>query len=388
MPARASGRLLLLAAAVAAAALLLASPSPSWARSLSQVAAEDDATTEAPGGNETAAGGNSSDVDLGPWKQGTNFSVPVTAKAFRFGASGQNVTLAENFCGYGPLSSPYVVGISPDSPLTKRLPLSGCGACLEVVCAAGSPACVHPDATDASLTPASAPGPTDAEAASNVLAPGRLLLRVADQCRTCGPLDLNLHYDAFAQLADTRVGVANLTYRYVTCPSLGRKISVYVNAFRPSEGGWLRLSVRDVAGDGLAEVAITRCPRAGPSPSPSPRDGGAASPAGSAAGRGGGGSAAGGIGGGGGLTPGCAGTLRGPSWRIMQNTVGAQWEYAGLPRLPFDLRLTDVAGQEIIVWNAITNTTAPAVYETHAQFAPPPPPGAEEEGVYTGPNGR
>ncbi len=49
--------------------------------------------------------------------------------------STQNVTLANNYCGYGPLSSPYVVGISPDSPLAKRLPLSGCGACIEVVCA-------------------------------------------------------------------------------------------------------------------------------------------------------------------------------------------------------------------------------------------------------------
>lgn len=46
----------------------------------------------------------------------------------------QAVTLANNSCGYGPLTSPYIAGVSPDSPLANLRPQSGCGTCLQVVC--------------------------------------------------------------------------------------------------------------------------------------------------------------------------------------------------------------------------------------------------------------
>ncbi|PNW78064.1 hypothetical protein CHLRE_10g462816v5 [Chlamydomonas reinhardtii] len=449
---------------------------------------------------------------LGAWSDpNANFTVPVTARAFRFGAAGEAVTLPTNHCGYGPLTSPYVAGISPASPLAQRLAQAGCGVCLEVACAEGSPGCLVPSAAAALSPPSSHWGsPEVAAATSNVLAPGRLLLQVADTCNSCDPLDLNLHTDAWTRLADPARGSVNVTYRRVSCPALGRNLSVYVSGLRTSEGGWLRLSARDVAGDGLAEVAIAHCPRlaaaapeasapaaaeaaaaAAPEAStpaaaaavgpaaPAPKvdaadqpaaakvfggaptaielalaqlaaagqqrasgaeaaEGGSSSSSGGSSSGGGGSSNAGsptpaaenttpapesssasstggnssgssgnsgsssssngtsgtssnsnvygtgfgggvtslsaggggGGGGGGGLTPGCAGTLRGPSWRVMQNTVGASWEFSGLPRLPLDLRLTDVAGREIIVWGAIPGDTAPALYGTHAQFPP------------------
>lgn len=38
-------------------------------------------------------------------------------------------------------------------------------------------------------------------------------------------------------------------------------MSVYVDEYRASAGGWLRLALRDVAGPGLAQVALAHCPR-------------------------------------------------------------------------------------------------------------------------------
>ncbi len=110
----------------------------------------------------------------------------------------------------------------------------------------------------------------------------------------------------------------------------GQNISIYVSAFRPGQGGWVRLSALNVAGNGLAEAAIAHCPRPLAASASAYDTGGASA--------------------GGGLVPGCQGTLRGPSWRVMRNTVGAQWEFSGLPSLPLDLRLTDVDGREIIAW--------------------------------------
>lgn len=49
-------------------------------------------------------------------------------------ARAQAVTLANNSCGFGPLTSPYIAGVSPDSPLANLRPQSGCGTCLQVVC--------------------------------------------------------------------------------------------------------------------------------------------------------------------------------------------------------------------------------------------------------------
>ncbi|PNH04335.1 hypothetical protein TSOC_009509 [Tetrabaena socialis] len=307
-------------------------------------------------GAPTTPANSSGQGDLGGWAGGSpDLSVPVVASAFRFGTAG-------------------AVGVSPNSPLVRLTPQSGCGTCLEVVCSKPSTACVNPAAN----TLPSAVSNDTANATSNVLSPGRLILTVADTCLSCGPLDLNLHADAFAKLANPAVGIINVTYRQIPCPSFGRNMSVYVSAFRASQGGYLRLSVRDVASDGLAEVAVAHCPR------PQDDDGGAdvtgsgdtaansgATPTGvsstgvtrtaDATSRSGG------------LIPGCAGTLRGPIWRVMDNSVGAAWEYSGLPRLPLDLRLTGVGGQELIVWNAITNTTAPAVYRTRNQFSPVDP---------------
>ncbi|PNH04330.1 hypothetical protein TSOC_009510 [Tetrabaena socialis] len=333
-----------------------------------------------PAATGNATTGNSTDGAGAVWAGDS----PVSARAFRFGTVGDKATLADNSCGFGPRTSAYTVGVSPNSSLVKLRPQSGCGTCLEVVCAEPSSACVNPSAT--TLPPVAANATADySNATSNVLSPGRIILTVADTCLSCAPLDLNIHADAYQQLADPTVGIIGVTYRPVPCPSFGRNMSVYVSEFRASEGGYLRLSVRDVASDGLAEVAVAHCPRATDNETTPaaaagtrgiPADSSAASDqAASKAGAANLPSASGGTratrtaGRGGGLIPGCAGTLRGPIWRVMDNTAGAAWEYSGLPRLPLDLRLTGVGGQELILWNAITNTTAPAVYRTRAQFS-------------------
>jgi hypothetical protein len=56
------------------------------------------------------------------------------------------------------------------------------------------------------------------------VSPGRLVVSVADSCLTCGALDLNLHADAFAQLATpaaAATGALAVRYRVVACPAFG-----------------------------------------------------------------------------------------------------------------------------------------------------------------------
>ncbi|KAG2482427.1 hypothetical protein HYH03_018631 [Edaphochlamys debaryana] len=313
-----------------------------------------------PQGRRTAA--NATAASLGAWAAAdANLSVPVSGRALRFGASGENTTLSNGFCSYGPLTSPYIAGISPASPLALRRPQQGCGTCLEVVCAAGALGCLHPTVTSPpSLDPANpryAAGSLDAS--SPVLGPGRLLLRVVDSCDACGALELNLHADAFAALAEPSVGKFNVTYRAVACPSFGLNMSLFLSAYRRSAGGYLRLAVRDVAGDGgLAEVALAHCPRQG-DVSSTGQDAVAAATQAARTQRERavvqGANTEGVV-----APPTCPGGLYSPMWRVMDSASGAAWEYSGLPRsYPLDLRLTDPGGRVVLLWNAIPNTTVP-----------------------------
>lgn len=39
----------------------------------------------------------------------------------------------------------------------------------------------------------------------------------------------------------------------------------------------------------------------------------------------------------------------GAAWRTLDNTLGAQWEYNGLPALPLDIKAMDSDGNEVLM---------------------------------------
>lgn len=212
--------------------------------------------------------------------------------------------LVEGACGYGPFdinSYPNwrVAAISPNNPLaasTTRQPKIGCGACFELQCIGST--C-----------------PSDAEEIDP------LVVMVADSCPGCTPNQLVIPYSIFrGTLANSpSVGTATVRYRQVDCAPLG-PIVIDVDTYRPTQGGYLRLSLKSVAGSGALESVELR---------------------------GSGDSEA--------------------AWLPMENTYGAKWEMSNLPDVPMDIRITSDDGTVLVQEGAIDEVRT-GEFATSVQF--------------------
>lgn len=63
------------------------------------------------------------------------------------------------------------------------------------------------------------------------------------------PQQVNLHVFGFEMLAASDLGKVSIRYRLVACQPVD-PITIHVDAYRVSGGGWLRLALKSVAGDG------------------------------------------------------------------------------------------------------------------------------------------
>ncbi|KAI7843723.1 hypothetical protein COHA_002621 [Chlorella ohadii] len=216
-----------------------------------------------------------------------------TAVPFGGPADGQDPHVASGglvsgSCGYGQLSQqdwPHwaAVAVSPSSFLSAngtRHPLLGCGACLELRC--------DPRPGFEGRCPANPDG-------SSAIA------LVTDTCKDCPPSKLTLHYLAFQQkLANPDQGELGIRFRLVECPVPGN-IVADIDTYRAAAGGYIRLSLENVAGTGALEsVEIRKSPMAGDRLS-----------------------------------------LAGTSWTRMTNSWGSKWELS--PELSMLVHYLDVA---------------------------------------------
>ncbi|KAK9841723.1 hypothetical protein WJX74_010883 [Apatococcus lobatus] len=188
-------------------------------------------------------------------------------------------------CGYGtfdPATYPFnaLLSISSASPLVAKLPSSGCGACFQLSCA-DEVACAK------NSTPQVA--------------------TVIDSCPSCGPLTTT--QTVFTKLFLASLGRAQAQLQQVDCEPPGG-VSFRLIDYRPSAGGFLKFSVKNVAGSGgLSGVAVK----------------GSASPS--------------------------------AAFIPMTNTYGAVWELSNLPPPPLDIQLTNAQGQSLVA-RSVINTQA------------------------------
>ncbi|KAL6756412.1 hypothetical protein V8C86DRAFT_80197 [Haematococcus lacustris] len=237
-------------------------------------------------------------------------------------------------CGYGPLPlatwpKQYVAAVSSVNPLATGFPMEGCGACLRVVCTDPRPGvcrAVSPAFTAADVDANTTSAPQDGALSAG---PSSLVVQVVERCTTCGPAGIALHAAAFDQLiaAPQTDGVA-VSYLRVPCRPPGN-MKLRIIEMRRSDGGYIKLAIMDVNGFGeLVEVELARSglqfafPRAG------------------------------------------------SIWRKCENTVGAVWEYSGLPAngVGMDMRVTDATGQDVNIRDAIPANATAGEYPLLGQF--------------------
>ncbi|KAF8063780.1 EXPA32 [Scenedesmus sp. PABB004] len=253
-------------------------------------------------------------------------------------SAGWPAAIPAGACGYGPLVNAAtakpgykVVGLDPASPFAKRA-MGGCGMCLEVTC------------NDSEMCDSTAP----------------IVAQVVDRCAECAPLQVNLNARAFAELAPLDLGNVAVQYREVPCPFAGG-IVVSVDAYRITGGGWVRLTLKNVAGAGdITSVGFQsaarvrrrrrrrgtgRAARAAPA-APAAPTAPAAPPTAPRA---------------------QAGTPTGV-WRPMKNTFGAAWEASMLPALPLSLNVTNARGESVVLSSVITKAGALGEFPTTANF--------------------
>ncbi|KAI3436575.1 hypothetical protein D9Q98_005991 [Chlorella vulgaris] len=196
---------------------------------------------------------------------------------------------AQAACGYGdiPESNWPFGGLAAIDPTFSPFavgPQQGCGVCLEVQC------------TDPAQC-GSAPSQT-------------LVLLVSDYCTGCGPAAVYLAPTAFSKIVASDRGSVAGRVRRVNCNPPG-PLAVQVDQYRATEGGWLRLALRDVSGGGdIQSVEL-------------------------------------------------AGS---------QRTYGAVWEVSGVPDAPLDLRASDGSGQQVVARRALTQAGQTGTFPTSAQF--------------------
>ncbi|KAG2447991.1 hypothetical protein HYH02_007019 [Chlamydomonas schloesseri] len=269
-----------------------------------------------------------------------------------------NMRLPPGACGYGELDSKmwpffYVAGISAHNNLVRERPQASCGTCLEVRCAANdTKVCAGPAGTS-------------------------ITVMVTDECPQCHATELNLHAFAFEQIARLKYGSVAIQYRQVEC-SPADNMTVVVDGFRVSQGGWLRLSLKSVASDGgISRVELARSldgavgsnSTALPQPAPASAAGATAAgpnatasatpaaPAGAAAAATGAAAA-----------PSSSTAAAARVWKVMDNTYGGEWEASALPSPPFDLRVTDLYGRKVLLRSVILKAGVLGEFPGHGQF--------------------
>lgn len=161
---------------------------------------------------------------------------------------------------------------------------------------------------------------------------------------------VNLHVFGFELLAPADRGSVGVRYRRVECAPVD-PLTIHIDAYRATAGGWLRLALKNVAGDAqIASIELAPAVAADLSSAttffkPEVRLGGRAHRSASSVG-----GAAGGV------------------WRRMNNMYGAAWELNGVPAPPLHMRITNAAGRAIVIADAITRAGELGDIETHAQF--------------------
>lgn len=136
-------------------------------------------------------------------------------------------------------------------------------------------------------------------------------------------------------------------------------MTVVVDGFRVSQGGWLRLSIKSVASDGgISRVELARsvdgAVGSNSTALPQPAHAVAAASAGPILGAGdaaGPQAAAAASAATNATTPAAAAAAR--VWKVMDNTYGGEWEASALPSPPFDLRVTDLYGRKVVLKSVI-----------------------------------
>ncbi|GBF95981.1 hypothetical protein Rsub_08104 [Raphidocelis subcapitata] len=211
-----------------------------------------------------------------------------------------NSTLATGSCGYGqtdPKLWPFylVAGVHPSNPILSGVRAHGCGACIELEC-------------------------------------------------TGAGCHVNLHVFGFELIAPTDIGSVAIRYRRVACAPVD-PIAIHVDAYRVTKGGWLRLALKNVAGDQVTAVelvsaAVTDLNASSTFTLADARHSRSGRPNG--------------------------------WWRHANNTFGAAWELNGVPPPPLHMRLRNAAGQMIVIANAIRRAGTLGDIKTNAQFPPPP----------------
>lgn len=232
----------------------------------------------------------------GTWIKGkaTFTGLPQNVDPMEFNAAAVK-EIPNGACGYGPMTAaqyPFflVAGVGASNPISKGAQ-RGCGTCLEVKCA-------------------------DSQKCDNSKP---LIVTVTDSCDECAANQLNLQATAFSQFASLSTGNVEIEYRQVACGGIGN-IALYVDEFRSTQGGFLKLALRNVNGPaGIASVAFRT-------------------------------------------------TGSSNNWRKMENKFGAVWEASSLTAFPLDLQVTRTDGKSLVLAGVITKTTAPGVVSTNYNF--------------------
>lgn len=229
------------------------------------------------------------------WTKGkaTFTGLPTSADPADFNAAAVP-EVPNGACGYGTLTAaqyPFfmVAGVGANNPIARGAQ-RGCGTCLEVKCVGE---------TCDNNTP--------------------VTVMVTDSCDECAANQINMQATAFSKMASLTTGNVEVQYRQVACPFTGG-INVYVDSFRATGGGFMKIALRNVAGS--ADITSVKFRTTG--------------------------------------TP--------NNWRPMQNKYGAVWEASALPSFPLDLQVTRKDGQSVVLSGAITKTTTPGVVQTRTNF--------------------
>ncbi|KAI8465741.1 MAG: RlpA-like double-psi beta-barrel-protein domain-containing protein-containing protein [Monoraphidium minutum] len=276
--------------------------------------------------DDQAEGGAASAALISGWYSGaaTFYGGPQDSEALEY-----DTKISTGSCGYGDIDPklwPFylVAGLSPNNPILSGLRQRGCGSCLELSCTGAG---CHPG-----VPPVQA--------------------MITDECaQGCNDTQVNLHVFGFEMLAATDLGRVDIRYRLVACEPVD-PITIHVDAYRVTEGGWLRLALKDVAGEGQI-TAVELAPAAATDLNQSSTYADLRAARGSRATR-------------------PAARL----WRRANNTYGAAWELSGVPPPPLHMRITNGRAQTIIITNAIPRAGILGDIDTNAQLPPPPPPGA------------
>lgn len=214
-------------------------------------------------------------------------------------------SLSDMACGYGKINRTLygfyeVAGIALSNPLFKSRPQKGCGTCVALRCAEPQ-GCMFGKDKDGNLR--------------------ELTITVVDNCGSgCKENQFNLHALAFLKLASWQQGRVEVEYREVPCPRKGN-IVVHVTNYRQdgNRGGWIRLTLQNVKGDG----GITSVEMA---------------------------------------------ASRSDTWQKMSNTYGAVWELNTFPSPPLDIRATNQKGEVVVLRSALTMAGTTGSFYSDGQF--------------------